>query len=75
LVERLAGAGACLLDVQWTTPHLVSLGAVDVARPVYLAQLAEAVAVDAEPFPRPSLPDEPDSSRSRVGPSGYVRGR
>jgi leucyl/phenylalanyl-tRNA--protein transferase len=33
-----------LLDVQWTTPHLVSLGAVDVSRERYLALLAGALA-------------------------------
>lgn len=43
LVDVLRAGGATLLDVQWTTPHLTSLGAVDVARPTYLAALAEAV--------------------------------
>ena len=42
LVERL-GPHA-LLDVQWTTPHLASLGAVDVPRAEYLARLPEALA-------------------------------
>ena len=45
LVDWLAGSGATLLDVQWTTPHLASLGAVDVPRPVYLEMLAEAIVV------------------------------
>jgi len=31
-----------LFDVQWTTPHLVSLGAVDVPRTEYLRLLSEA---------------------------------
>ena len=44
LVDLLRGGGATLLDVQWTTPHLVSLGAVDLPRPAYLARLAEALA-------------------------------
>lgn len=43
LVEVLRRGGATLLDVQWTTPHLVSLGAVDVARPEYLRRLGEAL--------------------------------
>jgi leucyl/phenylalanyl-tRNA--protein transferase len=49
LVERLraAGGGERLLDVQWTTPHLRSLGAVDVAREDYLARLPAAL--DAPP--------------------------
>ncbi len=43
LVGRLRAGGACLLDVQWTTPHLASLGAVDVSRTRYLELLAEAL--------------------------------
>jgi leucyl/phenylalanyl-tRNA--protein transferase len=43
LVEWLVESGAALLDVQWTTPHLVSIGAVDVPRPVYLQLLAQAI--------------------------------
>jgi leucyl/phenylalanyl-tRNA--protein transferase len=51
LVERLRAGGATLLDVQWTTPHLVSLGAVDVPRTEYLARLATAIAQpQTEPF-------------------------
>ncbi len=44
LVEWLRDGGAILLDVQWTTPHLSSLGAVDVPRAKYLELLADAVA-------------------------------
>lgn len=44
LVERLRAGGATLLDVQWTTPHLETLGAIDVPRPTYLELLADAVA-------------------------------
>ena len=44
LVEHLRATGATLLDVQWTTEHLISLGAIDVPRPEYLARLAAAVA-------------------------------
>jgi leucyl/phenylalanyl-tRNA--protein transferase len=44
LVERLGRAGGeRLLDVQWTTPHLVSLGARDVTRSEYLELLARAL--------------------------------
>jgi leucyl/phenylalanyl-tRNA--protein transferase len=39
----LRARGAVLFDVQWTTPHLCSLGAVDVRRSEYLRRLAEAV--------------------------------
>lgn len=50
LVERLTSAGAVLLDVQWVTPHLASLGAVAIPRPAYLTRLRSALAVSAAPF-------------------------
>jgi leucyl/phenylalanyl-tRNA--protein transferase len=51
LVELLRADGHDrLLDVQWATGHLVSLGAVEVARPAYLAMLAEAL-----PLPQPTM--------------------
>ena len=43
LVERLVDGGATLLDVQWTTEHLRSLGAVDISREQYLERLAVAL--------------------------------
>lgn len=43
LVEQLRAAGAPLLDVQWATPHLTSLGVVEVSRQEYGARLADAV--------------------------------
>ncbi len=43
LVEWLRSTDATLLDVQWTTPHLRSLGAVDMARTEYLDRVAAAV--------------------------------
>ena len=45
LVDTLRAGGARLLDVQWVTPHLASLGAVPVSREHYLALLEEALAV------------------------------
>lgn len=36
-----------LLDVQWRTPHLGSLGVVEVDRPTYLAMLPSALALPA----------------------------
>jgi leucyl/phenylalanyl-tRNA--protein transferase len=35
--------GMSLLDVQWCTDHLASLGAIAVPRPDYLARVAEAM--------------------------------
>jgi leucyl/phenylalanyl-tRNA--protein transferase len=43
LVDWLRETGAELLDVQWTTPHLESLGAVDIPRDEYLTRLAAAI--------------------------------
>jgi leucyl/phenylalanyl-tRNA--protein transferase len=43
LVELLNQAGGALLDVQWVTPHLRSLGAVEVSREQYLVRLGAAV--------------------------------
>ncbi len=43
LVALLEAADFALFDVQWTTPHLVSLGAVDVPRAAYLEMLAGAL--------------------------------
>jgi leucyl/phenylalanyl-tRNA---protein transferase len=44
LVERLRECGATLLDVQWATPHLQSLGVIEIPRAQYLDLLAQAVA-------------------------------
>lgn len=53
LVDLLRAGGGTLLDVQWTTPHLVSLGAVDLPRAQYLDLLVDAV---ARPLPS-TFPD------------------
>lgn len=43
LVDWLTDTGATLLDVQWNTEHLRSLGAVDVPRVQYLRRLTTAL--------------------------------
>ena len=50
-VEHLAAAGVVLFDVQWTTPHLVSLGAIDIPRNEYLELLQSAVPEPTDPRP------------------------
>ena len=59
LVKQLRAAGGQdrLLDVQWQTPHLASLGAVVIERRAYLAQLQQALPLPA--------PDWPGLSRRR----------
>jgi leucyl/phenylalanyl-tRNA---protein transferase len=42
LVDRLRGAGYRLLDVQWATPHLRTLGVIEIPRPRYVVALEEA---------------------------------
>ncbi len=44
LVQLMRDAGMTLLDVQWCTDHLESLGAVEVSRGQYLSLLAGALA-------------------------------
>jgi leucyl/phenylalanyl-tRNA---protein transferase len=43
LVDVLRSAGGRLLDVQWATPHMKSLGAVEVSRVRYQELLADAL--------------------------------
>jgi leucyl/phenylalanyl-tRNA--protein transferase len=52
--ERLRSAGYTLFDVQFLTPHLQSMGAVEVPRDEYLRRLREATQI------------EPDFSRGEV---------
>ena len=49
LVETLGKGAGRLLDVQWLTPHLATLGAVAVSRSEYLTRLAAAL-----PLPLPA---------------------
>ncbi len=44
LVQLMRDTGMTLLDVQWCTEHLASLGAIEVSRAQYLALLADALA-------------------------------
>lgn len=43
LIARLRVGGGTLLDVQWCTPHLATLGAIELPRDEYLTLLADAV--------------------------------
>lgn len=47
LVELMRQTGMELLDTQWCTDHLASLGAVEVPRREYLARLAAAIGMAA----------------------------
>lgn len=50
LVSHLREIGGVLLDVQWLTPHLAALGAVEISRAEYLDRLAVALATPTAPF-------------------------
>ena len=55
LATEMATVPDALLDVQWTTPHLTSLGATDVARDRYRRDVTQALAGPApQVFGRPS---------------------
>jgi len=58
LVERLNIAGYELLDTQFITPHLASMGAVEISRSDYHLKLAKALKKEAE-FTREVLGSEP----------------
>jgi leucyl/phenylalanyl-tRNA--protein transferase len=59
LVELLRDehADARLVDTQWQTPHLASLGVVEIPRSDYLARLHAALAL---PLPAAFRPDTPE---------------
>jgi leucyl/phenylalanyl-tRNA--protein transferase len=44
LAEHLRDDGVVLFDVQWATPHLTTLGTVEISRIEYLARLRRALA-------------------------------
>jgi len=47
LVDLMRTSGMALLDVQWCTEHLASLGAIPISRADYFARLSEAVGAPA----------------------------
>ena len=56
LVGQLRASGFSLLDMQFLTPHLQSLGGVEIARARYRALLSRALTLRAE-FAAPALPE------------------
>ena len=47
LVARLNEDGFTLLDTQFTTEHLISLGAIEISRSSYQKELRKALLIDA----------------------------
>lgn len=50
LTDRFADVEHALFDVQWLTPHLASLGSVEIPRTEYLDRLALAAGRTVDPF-------------------------
>ena len=48
LVARLRRGGYKLLDTQFVTPHLASLGAIEISRDAYLQMLGQALTIEAD---------------------------
>lgn len=55
LDDRLIQAGFTLFDTQFLTPHLASLGAVEVPKDDYMAILERALTIEAD-FTEPAVP-------------------
>lgn len=51
LVDRMRAVPHSLIDVQWQTPHLATLGATEMGRTAYLDRLRHAIAADGPSWP------------------------
>ena len=69
-VHRLRAGGFRLFDTQFLTPHLASLGGIEITRADYHRRLAEALAADAN-FAPPGY--SPSGAASSVGASGRLQ--
>jgi len=60
LVHRLRAGGFTLFDTQFVTPHLTSLGAVEIPRAMYHARLEHALGKEADFTRAPAMPSAQD---------------
>lgn len=65
LVDRLRVAGFRLMDTQFVTPHLASLGGVEIGRAAYRRRLAAALAAQAD-FAGAGAPPAPQELVQRI---------
>lgn len=65
LVDRLRLAGFRLFDTQFLTPHLASLGAIEITRAAYHGLLAEALGQAAD-WAAPGAPPQPPEMLQRM---------
>ena len=64
LTERLRGGGFVLFDTQFTTPHLISLGAEEIPRAAYHRRLRAALEASASFDPRGAEPSPEAAARA-----------
>lgn len=73
LVDRLRRSGFILFDTQFLTPHLASLGAIEMPQERYLRHLEQALAGRAD-FSAPAIPQPPELLSSAGAASGAAGG-
>jgi leucyl/phenylalanyl-tRNA---protein transferase len=65
LVARLRAGGYVLLDTQYLTPHLASLGGIEISREAYRARLARALELRPDPVAAWGPVSEPGAGGAR----------
>lgn len=65
LVDRLRLGGFALFDTQFLTPHLATLGGIEITREDYRRRLAAALRVEAD-FDRAGAPPQPSEMLQRM---------
>jgi len=65
LIDRLKQAGFILCDTQFITPHLASMGGVEISRADYQMRLKDALLVDAD-FTAPAVPTAQEMLQRRT---------
>ena len=65
LIDRLKQAGFTLCDTQFITPHLASMGGVEISRDAYQARLKDALSVNAD-FTAPAVPTAQEMLQRRT---------
>lgn len=73
LVDRLRTAGFQLLDTQFVTEHLRSLGAIEISRGEYKIRLAEALDLQTD-FEGAGAPPPPSAIVARMRPPSTLTG-
>ena len=68
LVHRLRAGGFMLFDTQFLTPHLATLGAIEITRAEYHRRLGAAISASAR-FDPPGYPPDPSPSDVLAGTS------